>query len=76
MRLTMLVALCLGVVVLAAPRTIVEKTVKADTAITIKMDTIRTITYDTIKIVKTLHDTSIVKKIDTIRTKSKPVQVK
>lgn len=76
MRLTMLVAACLCISVFAASKTVVEKTVKADTAITIKMDTIRTITYDTIKIVKTLHDTAIVKKVDTIRTKSKPVQVK
>ena len=75
MRFLMLVALCFGVI-LAVPRTIVEKIVKVDTSITIKMDTIRTITYDTIKIIKTIQDTAIVKKIDTVKTKSKPIRIK
>ena len=74
MRILMLLTLCS--VILAAPRTIVEKIVKADTSITIKMDTIRTITYDTIKVIKTVQDTAIVKKIDTVRTKSKPIKIK
>lgn len=76
MRLSaLLIALCFGVAV-TAPRTIVEKTVKADTAITFKTDTVRTITYDTIKVTKMVQDTEIVKKIDTTHTKSRPVRLK
>lgn len=63
-------------VCLAAPKTVVEKIVKADTVVTIKVDTIKTVKYDTIKVTKTLKDTSIVVKVDSTKVQGKSVIIK
>jgi hypothetical protein len=76
MRILMITILCFSFALIAAPRIVVEKIIKADTIYTTKLDTIRLITYDTIKITKTIQDTVIVKKSDTTYSKSKPVHLK
>jgi hypothetical protein len=74
--LTILAVGSISIFAASAPKTVVEKVVKADTIITVKVDTIKTVRYDTLKITKTLKDTSILVKTDTAKVSGKSVIVK
>lgn len=76
MKVIALIVLIVSTILIAGPRSTVDKVVRADTIMTVRQDTIYQIRYDTIKISKVYNDTSILVKTDSLILSGKPVLLK